>query len=83
MAEQPGPRYYIVRWMLGGAAFGVAFPLIAWWVASSQLGALTFSELHQRQPVMWVVDLAPTVVGLAGFAIGVLHQRLVMQMLSY
>ncbi len=69
-------RFYVARWMIAGILFGACFPLIAWWVAIAQHGALTFAELHIQQPVMWVVDLAPSVLGAVGMAIGSLHGHL-------
>ena len=72
----PGRRLYIVRWMTAGALFGAFFPLLAWRVAVADAGPLTFSELHQAFPMMWIVDLAPTVLGLVGGVIGLLYSRL-------
>ena len=71
-----GRRFYIVRWMIAGALFGAFFPIIAWRLAVADSGALSFGELHTLYPMMWIIDLAPTVMGLAGGAIGVLYKRL-------
>ncbi|MBT8198439.1 MAG: HAMP domain-containing histidine kinase, partial [Acidimicrobiia bacterium] len=39
-------------------------------------GTLTFDELHRAMPVMFIVDLAPSVLGIAGALVGVLYHRL-------
>lgn len=62
--------------MVAGALFGAFFPLVAWRIAVAESGALTFGELHALHPTMWIVDLAPTVLGLGGVVIGVLYTRL-------
>lgn len=69
-------RNYVARWSVAGALFGAFFPLIAWRLAVAESGSLTFNELHALHPTMWIVDLAPTVLGLAGVVIGALYTRL-------
>jgi signal transduction histidine kinase len=71
-----GRRFYVVRWTLAGTLFGAFFPLIAWRIAALEMGSLGFAELHAQNPTMWVVDLAPSVLGLVGAAIGLLFTRL-------
>jgi len=56
--------------------FGAFFPLVAWRIAVAESGALTLGELHALHPTMWIIDLAPTVMGLGGAVIGVLYMRL-------
>ena len=72
----PERRLYVARWTIAGALFGAFFPLIAWRVAIADAGAMTFGELHALNPTMWIVDLAPSVLGIAGAAIGLLFTRL-------
>lgn len=72
----PMRRLYVARWMVAGALFGAFFPLIAWRLAVSEAGPMTFGELHGYNSTMWLMDLAPTILGLAGAAIGVLYTRL-------
>lgn len=72
----PGRRLYIARWMTAGALFGAFFPLLAWRIAAAEAGSLTFSELHDAFPMMWIIDLAPSVLGLLGAGIGLLYSRL-------
>jgi len=69
-------RLYVVRWMIAGVLFGAFFPLIAWRIAVAESGPLTFGELHALNPTMWIVDLAPTAMGLGGAIIGILYMRL-------
>ncbi len=77
MALEPAPRFYVARWALAGAALGAAMVMLAWRIAVSQSGPLTFAELHDRHSLMWVVDMLPTVLGIAGLLIGSLHLKLV------
>ncbi len=75
-ASKHDRRHYVVRWSIAGALFGAFFPLIAWRIAVAESGSLTFGELHALHPTMWIVDLAPTTLGLAGVGIGILYARL-------
>lgn len=64
-----------IRWLLGGVLFGIMFPLVGWLAAgaaSSGAGAA-----HRSQPVLYIVDLAPLVLGFTGYAIGHFHARLI------
>lgn len=72
----PKRRQYVARWTIAGALFGTFFPLIAWRVAIADAGPLTFGELHTVNSTMWIIDLIPTILGLAGAAIGALYTRL-------
>ena len=78
MDQQPAPkrRLYVARWTFAGALFGAFFPLIAWRVAVAEAGSMSFGELHAVNSTMWIVDLAPTVLGITGALIGILHTRL-------
>lgn len=71
-----GPRFYIARWSAGGALLGALMVAVAWRIASAESGVMGFDELHAAYPMMWLVDLMPTILGLAGGFIGVLHLRL-------
>jgi signal transduction histidine kinase len=57
-------------WTAGGVAFGGVFPLIGWAVATWNNGGFDIASAHARQPVLWIVDLAPLVLGMAGSVIG-------------
>lgn len=50
--------------------------VIAWRIAVADIGQVTFAELHDAMPIMWIIDLAPTALGIIGSAIGVLHLRI-------
>ncbi len=69
-------RPYVARWTIAGALFGAVFPLVAWRVGVAESGALSFGELRTIHPTMWIVDLAPAVLAIAGAAIGMFHKRL-------
>lgn len=69
-------RLYVVRWMIAGAVFGAFLTLIAWRLTMAEAGSLTFAELHQMYPALWIVDLAPTVLGVSGAVIGVVFTRM-------
>ncbi len=64
-----------VRWLIAGILFGAAFPLVGWLVAGA--GADGVRAAHRSQPVLYIVDLAPAVLGLTGYAIGHFHAHLV------
>lgn len=70
------------RWLIGAVLFGMAFPLVGWIVALSQTTASGIGPVHRDQPVLYIVDLAPFVLGLTGYAIGHFHARLVRMRLS-
>ncbi|NIO13926.1 MAG: hypothetical protein GTN86_05950, partial [Xanthomonadales bacterium] len=78
MVESPSrpQRLYIVRWMVAGALLGALVTLVTWRIAVAEVGSVTFAELHDAYPILWVVDLAPTMLGLAGAVIGVVYMRL-------
>ena len=42
----------------------------------AEAGPLTFTELHDVFPMMWIIDLAPSVLGIVGAVIGLLYSRL-------
>lgn len=60
-----------LRWTAAGVIFGATFPILGWLVAGgAAIG-------HREQPVLYIVDLAPFVLGFTGFAIGAFHARLI------
>jgi signal transduction histidine kinase len=62
--------------------FGTLFPLVGWIVALSQTTASGVAAVHRDQPVLYIVDLAPLVLGLTGYVIGHFHARLVRMRLT-
>lgn len=65
----------VLRWTLGGAAFGFLFPLVAWLIAGGGYSPEAISSGHLTQPVLWIVDLAPLVLAGAGALVGLQHAR--------
>lgn len=66
-----------LRWLTAGIVFGALFPIIGWFVATNGGGVRGLEAAHRAQPVLYIVDLAPLVLGLTGLGIGVFHARLV------
>ncbi len=60
----------ICRWTIGGFVFGLLFPAAGWMLAGGGLAPDAISAAHAAQPVLWIVDLAPMVLGIAGWLIG-------------
>jgi signal transduction histidine kinase len=71
-----GKRLYVVRWMVAGALIGTFFTLMTWRLVVGDAGSVTYAELHDAYPTLWMVDLAPSVLGISGAVIGVLFTRL-------
>lgn len=65
-------------YMLGGSLFGAAFPLIAFAIRGYQTefswAALFYS--HQIDPLLWIIDTAPIILGLFAYRIGIKQQQL-------
>ena len=68
------PRCIQIRWLIAGIIFGAFFPLIGA-LAAGALGRGLVAA-HRSQPVLFIVDTAPVVLGLTGYAIGHFHARL-------
>lgn len=77
MASTKAQRFYVARWILAFTALGGGLVILAYRLAISQSGPITFTELHREHSIMWLVDLLPTVLGLSGLVIGWLYVRLV------
>jgi signal transduction histidine kinase len=65
-----------MRWLVAAMVFGAIFPLVGWIVAMSGAAVGSLATAHQTQPVLYIVDLAPLVLGVTGYAIGHFHARL-------
>jgi signal transduction histidine kinase len=61
----------IVKWTIGGIVFGTLFPLIGWWLAGAGFSLGGVAAAHAAQSVLWIVDLAPFVLGGAGVLLGI------------
>lgn len=65
-----------IRWLIGATLFGAAFPIVGLLFATSAAGVTGIADAHRTQPVLYIVDLAPLVLGVTGAAIGHFHARL-------
>jgi signal transduction histidine kinase len=67
-------RKRLIRlWTVGGVLFGALFPAAAWMLAGGGLSLSEIAAAHDTQSVMWIVDLAPLVLGITGRLIGKEH----------
>ena len=62
-----------VMGLVGGAAFGASFPLIAVMVAAP---GFNIPAAHDAQSVLYIVDTAPLVLGAIGWILGRIYGRL-------
>lgn len=57
----------VLAYTLGGAAFGFSFPLIGWIIdielAGVSLSPVGLWEIHAGNPIHWIIDSAPIVLG--------------------
>jgi signal transduction histidine kinase len=67
--------------LVAGVLFGALFPIVGWIVATVP-GVDGIAAAHRHQPVLYIVDLAPLVLGVTGYAIGHFHARLVKSRVS-
>lgn len=65
---------------LFGILFGICFPLSAWiidLIINKHAFSLTnISVIHSNNLLHWIIDIAPFILGLMGYIIGVQRQRL-------
>ncbi len=67
--QQKGPehRYTRLKYTLAGALFGVCFPLVAWLIDLIHHGLpwtlSSLAQMHSSNPIHWIVDTAPLVLG--------------------
>jgi signal transduction histidine kinase len=66
-------RSLILRWTIGGVLFGSLFPAVGWLLAGSGISIAGVSSAHTSQNALWIIDLAPIVLGVAGILIGVAY----------
>jgi len=72
------PWSIVNKYTLSGVAFGLAFPL-ATWTLDIYLSGLTLSPaalvlIHKSNPIHYIVDLAPFVLGTIFYFLGLAHQ---------
>jgi signal transduction histidine kinase len=65
-----------MRWLIGGTLFGMIFPMVGWLIAIMDPEVFSVVTAHRSQPVLYIVDVAPLVLGITGYAIGHFHARL-------
>ena len=66
-----------MRWLIGGTLFGLLFPLVGWLIAAASTPGGNLRGVHSNQPVLYVVDLAPLILGATGYGLGIFHSRLI------
>ena len=66
----------VARWAMAGALFGLLFPVCAWLFGSGGLALSDVLHLHRHERTIWIVDLAPFVLGATGVFIGHVYARL-------
>jgi urea transport system substrate-binding protein len=68
----------VTKYTLLGIAFGLAFPLVAWtldiFLSGLTLSPAAFILIHQNNPIHYIVDLAPFVLGIAFYFLGAAYQ---------
>lgn len=67
------------KYTLGGAVFGLSFPIFSQFI-DCWLNGLSFTPesilfIHQKNVIHYVVDTAPLVLGMAGYLLGLTHQK--------
>ncbi|SMD36195.1 Signal transduction histidine kinase [Reichenbachiella faecimaris] len=67
------------KYTLGGVIFGLSFPvfsqLMDCWLNGMDFSLKSILIIHQNNVIHYVVDTAPLVLGMAGFLLGVTHQK--------
>jgi PAS domain S-box-containing protein len=60
-------RYWFSRYTLGGILIGLIFPFAGSWIEIVQRGLppgiLSFLDVQRSQPLLWVIDTAPFILG--------------------
>lgn len=69
------PRHYV----LAGVAFGLCFPLAAWALELAFIHRWPWTPanlwlIHVRNPLHWIIDLAPLVLGFVAYELGKRHR---------
>ncbi|MCG3211324.1 MAG: Sensor histidine kinase RcsC [Anaerolineae bacterium] len=73
-------KAYTARYTLVGVLSGCIFPLVGTLVALKQHGvALNFAavnQVHLTDPLLWIIDTAPAILGLLGYWLGLKQDQL-------
>ncbi len=71
---------YTFRYVLGGIAFGIAFPIIGSLVeiiaSGSSISFESFMIVQAQKPLLWIIDTAPLFLGLFAGLIGARQDQL-------
>jgi two-component system sensor histidine kinase/response regulator len=69
-----------LRYALYGAAFGAVFPFVATLLAvglgGSGISVVAFIQAQATEPLLWIIDFAPLVLGLIGARLGETHREI-------
>ncbi len=73
-------KSHVARYTLAGVLFGCIFPLVGTLVAVGQtsvaLNLTTLFQAHLTNPLLWIIDAAPFILGLLGYWLGVKQDQL-------
>lgn len=69
-----------VKWTLFGIGFGLVFPiagtLISIWLVNAPVSWERILTVQRSEPILWIIDLAPFVLGMVFFIIGIREHEL-------
>lgn len=70
---------YSRQYTVLGAAFGSCFPIAAWifdiWFTDAAWWFTSIAQIHQLNPIHFIIDLAPFVLGVVSFFLGQRHEE--------
>jgi len=70
----------MLRYAFYGAAFGAVFPLVATWLAvglaGTPLSVRALADAQATQPLLWIIDFAPLVLGLFAARLGLTQREI-------
>ena len=71
----------VLRCLIYGLLFGACFPLGAWvfdiLLIEQDFAWSSINAIHQQNPLHWIIDSAPLVLGFMGYIVGIHRYRLV------
>lgn len=69
----------VIRFIVFGALFGLSFPIIALsldtYIRGFEINGSLLIKLHQENPIHWIIDLAPLVLSLTAYYVGMIVQQ--------
>jgi len=66
---------HTARYTLCGVLLGLVFPIVAAWTEAQQHGVQGILEAHIAEPLLWVIDTTPLLLGLFAFLAGRQHDQ--------